>query len=365
MERSLIEKYFLEGLDEAETRQLVSWLEGDECNQRYFARLKNIWVFSGLSGIRPTNEAQKEADRLLARLNASEESPGKTVFTSFSKNVVLRVAGIAAAIIVLIGFPILMVHFFAATKKASFYTVETRAAEKSIVHLADGTTIWLNAETSIRIPENIHQKHVDMYIEGEAFFDIPHLKGRQVVVHASDIHIKVVGTAFNVKSYPGEKQIETTLIRGKVVIEKSMGDKLQNIAEINPNQRFIYNRITQKGVIPAREISSGAKIMQEKMVEVSRKDVAVNKNSMSEELEKYIAWKDGRFVFRSEPFETLSNNMERWYGVKIINKFIELNGVKFNGSFEKENIEQAMRALSSSFPFSYTIKHDTVVIIPR
>ena len=362
MERSLIDKYFLEGLNEQEMSELMAWLEADESSRHYFSRMKNMWVFAGLSGVKPSDEAIKESERLFYRINKGKETHNKIVgrFTYF-----YRFAGIAAGILILLSSMLFLFLLSSKGGRESYYVVETKAAEKSIVHLSDGTTIWLNAESSVKIPENITRKEVNIYLQGEAYFDIPHLGGRKVVVHASDLQIKVVGTAFNVKNYPGEKEIETTLVRGKIIIEKSDGKKTTNLAEIMPNQRFVYDREKQQGIIPAVVNSDNNREQDEKFVSLPHKEVNVTVVKKNEEIERYVAWKDGRFIFRSEPFEKLAQNMERWFGVKIINSHATLNKVKFNGSFEKESVEQAMHALSTSYPFCYVVSHDTIYIFPK
>ena len=79
----------------------------------------------------------------------------------------------------------------------------------------------LNSNSSLRYDANFSEKSRNVFLEGEAYFDVFHNPQMSFIVHASDLDVKVLGTAFNVKSYAKDKSVETTLLRGKVVIENS------------------------------------------------------------------------------------------------------------------------------------------------
>ena len=112
----------------------------------------------------------------------------------------------------------------------------------------------LNAASRISyLREFDHGATRDVYLEGEAFFEVAHRDNQPFIVHTSSLRIKVLGTSFNVKSYSEEETIETTLIQGKVRIEQSdsSGNRIGDI-ELKPNQRAVFNK--QSKVIDVREV---------------------------------------------------------------------------------------------------------------
>ena len=104
--------------------------------------------------------------------------------------------------------------------------------------LPDGSTVWLNAGSKISYKPGLSGTTREVILEGEAYFDIVKRAGRAFIVHTKEIDISVLGTAFNVKSYPNDKTIETTLIRGLVSITRNSG-KPEKPVYLRPHQKFI------------------------------------------------------------------------------------------------------------------------------
>src|SRR4029078_631833 len=97
-------------------------------------------------------------------------------------------------------------------------TVSTKRGSKSKVQLPDGTQVWLNADSRIAYNEKFQGNLREVTLEGEAYFDVVRDEKRPFVIHTAAIDIKVLGTAFNVRSYANEKNTETSLIRGSIEV---------------------------------------------------------------------------------------------------------------------------------------------------
>jgi ferric-dicitrate binding protein FerR (iron transport regulator) len=185
-------------------------------------------------------------------------------------------------------------------------------------------------------------------LEGEAFFDVVKNPSRPFIVHTSGIDIKVLGTAFNVKAYPEDKTVETTLLRGLVQVFDQRNPTKAPI-ELRPNQKLV--------------VSSGAedamKDPQEKIsVAIKALPVITRIDSTKKENERFeTAWVYSRLEFRGDDFETLAKKLERWYNVTIVFKDEDVKQLKFNGSFEKETVEQAFVALKEAKLFTYQINN--------
>jgi transmembrane sensor len=124
------------------------------------------------------------------------------------------IAGAAAAAIT----AVLSFTFFSTTKvvkptRQAENTVSTKAGSKSKIQLPDGTQVWLNADSKLEYNENFNVKLREVKLSGEAFFDVVKNKDKPFVIHTSQMDVKVLGTAFNVRSYPDEATTETALLR--------------------------------------------------------------------------------------------------------------------------------------------------------
>lgn len=189
----------------------------------------------------------------------------------------------------------------------------------------------------------------EVKLEGEAFFDVVKNPSRPFIVHASGIDIKVLGTAFNVKAYPEDKTVETTLLRGLV----------QVFDQKNPTKAPIELRPNQKLVIASAEADEAIKDPGQKIaVSIKALPLITRIDSTKKENERFeTAWVYSRLEFRGDNFETLAKKLERWYNVTIIFRDENVKQLNFNGSFEKETVEQAFVALKEAKLFTYQINN--------
>lgn len=226
--------------------------------------------------------------------------------------------------------------------------------------LPDGTTVWLNAGSRIRY-SGFNGAVREVTLEGEAYFDvvhaISHTTGRKqpFIVHAGNINIEVLGTAFNVKSYPEEKNIETTLLRGLIQITRQ-GEGRGKPLLLHPNEKVVLPVAATTTVID----TSNATVMQpahKTQQEVTHIDSTLKANECIE-----TAWVYNRLEFRGDTFEQLAARLERWYNVKIYFEDAASRKLVFTGTLESETIEQAFTALKAAVPFTATINNNEIFI---
>jgi len=193
--------------------------------------------------------------------------------------------------------------------------------------LSDSTIVWLNADSKLRYPK-FFLKNLDT--RKEAYFDVAHNTEQPFIVETNSIDVKVLGTQFNVSSYPNHEVISTTLVKGSVSINEK--NKQENSILITPDQQASFNK-------NSNELSS-------KFVNT----------------ENYTAWIQKRIVFDKMPFAHILEKIERTYNVNIQNNNEELNKELFTGEFDVENIETIFKALSTSINFEYDITKNQIII---
>ena len=259
----------------------------------------------------------------------------------------LRIAGMAAAVLLLAAgaWWWQLAQRSAGTGPHTAGTneeIHTEKGTRSRILLPDGSVVWLNADSRLSYPSAFHAASREVTLTGEAYFDIQKEASRPFIIHAGQMNVKVLGTAFNVRAYPDESTTETTLIRGSVEVSDS-----------NSSLAPLLLRANEK-LVSQREVKQDARALQ---IEVKPLHYAGHTQTPVE-----TAWVDNKLMFEDISFSQLATQMERWYGVEIRLNDPAIAHLRFTGKFEKETIEQALKALQITADFSYTIHGNHIEI---
>lgn len=354
-------KYFDSELTDAEREKLILEIIKDPAKKLEFEEILKAWSVSAISATSVESvDIAEEYKIILNQINQPELQDNKKSAVLVPLKSVLRYA---ALFLLLLGMGITSYFYLQPEEEIAYNEISTKTGEKAQIKLSDGTSIWLNASSKLRYPNKLNGKKVDVYLQGEAYFDVTHVGNRLFQVHTSDLNIKVLGTAFNVKSYPEEKITETTLVRGKVRIEGKSADT-DDFVILLPNQKASYlgnhSRLIVTESVSKNSQDRSDDLHQLREIASRTKATVVLSNNIDTKFE--TSWKDGRLEFVDEQFSSLVIKMERWFGVNISINDQQLLSVRYTGTFEKENVEQALKALSISLPFKYDILKDSIII---
>lgn len=243
----------------------------------------------------------------------------------------------------------------AAAASATGNFVSTKNGSKSKLQLPDGTQVWLNSGSNISYDNGFGERTREVRLTGEAFFDVVKDNARPFIIHTATVDVTVLGTAFNVRSYPEEKITETSLIRGAVEVTlKTSADKK---ILLKPNEKLIVSNdsaaVSSDSVL-VRDVHRKAAVMT--LTQVHH----LNKDSVPSE----VLWTKNKLVFDGETLSEVALKLERWYGVKVIIQGEELKNTEFSGVFDDDNLTEVLYALQLSGGFKYVIKRNEVIIIP-
>ena len=233
--------------------------------------------------------------------------------------------------------------------------VSTKSGSRTKIQLPDGSSVWLNGGSKLIYDnKNFGDKTRQVTLSGEAFFDVVKNPNKPFIIHTNKMQIKVLGTAFNVKAYPGEKNIETSLIRGSIEVTlKGHQEKIM----MKPNDKLI---VRNEDVLPVK-----LPLATKKAIAVSAPEImSMGHLTLSKEDNTVMetAWVENKLVFDNESFEDVAIKMERWYGVIIKFSDSRMKNRHMTGTFENETVTEALAALQLLSPFTYSIKNDTVTI---
>jgi len=222
--------------------------------------------------------------------------------------------------------------------------------------LPDGSSVWLNAASSIKFADNLNESSKrDIFLSGEAYFDVKHDAKHPFIVHAGKLSVVVLGTAFNVRAYKSDNFIETTLIRGKVEVmnESKPG---ANIV-LYPNEKITIS--TRKDLVKKADILHKA-VIRDSVVVTSGK--IVEAQAVPDAAVEETAWLNNKLIFKQERFADLAIRLERWYNVRIIFDNDKYSAIRLTGVFKDQNIIEVMHALQLTQPFHYTLTDNQIHI---
>lgn len=228
--------------------------------------------------------------------------------------------------------------------------ISTQPGAHSKIILPDGSTVWLNAGSRLIYNKNFDAAIREVELTGEAYFDVKKDEHRPFIIHAQKMNIKVLGTAFNVKSYPGDKSSETSLIHG--LIEVTMNDRPHEKIILHPSEKLVVMNDEQ-----TKKDADGKKANTPSSVVISKINYAPADSAVIE-----TSWMDDRLIFRNKIFAELAVELERKYG--MVFRFEDENAkqLMFDVNFKNETIHQALRALQLANPFHYSINNEMIII---
>ena len=174
----------------------------------------------------------------------------------------------------------------------------------SEVILSDGTKVFLNAGSRLVFPENFKGKTREVFLIGEAYFDVKHDQNHPFIVQLSDLRVKVLGTKFNISAYAADNVIETVLAEGKVAMERNNAGLFERATELVPDQMASFDRTTKETNVKA-----------------------VNVNN-------YTLWTKGLLQFENTDLNRITKRLERYYNIKIEFAQPLLGGLRISGKLE-------------------------------
>ena len=201
------------------------------------------------------------------------------------------------------------------------------------VELSDGTLVHLNSGTKIRYPiKFLKGRNREVFIEGEAYFKVAKDKDHPFIVNADAVSVRVLGTEFNITSYPEDKEIKTVLVEGSVNMSNSLSP--DDSVVLKPGNKGSWNKAGYGTAIEEVDVSL------------------------------YTSWITGDLIFRDTMFKDMLKKLERRYNVTIENKNHLLEAKLWNARFNVniESIEDILKSINQIQKISYSVENRKVLI---
>ncbi|MDD3721734.1 MAG: FecR family protein [Lutibacter sp.] len=221
------------------------------------------------------------------------------------------------------------------SRELTFNTLTIPNGKKFQLVLSDGTKVYLNAGSAFKYPEKfINSRNRQVFLlEGEAYFEVSKDTKHPFIVNAEDMNVRVLGTEFNISSYPEDSSINTVLVEGAVSLFGN--DKKYNketSLELKPGFKASWNKANNN--VAVKEVDT---------------DI-------------YTEWKNGKLIFKNVQFKNIIKKLERHYNVIIINNNSKLNEKNYDATFDVETIEEVLNSFNKNYEFDYTIENNKIII---
>lgn len=277
---------------------------------------------------------------------------------SYNSENSLKVAGnykwlkVAAAILMVASIGILYRSYQVGNTEVVLVakTFQTKSGERKKITLPDGSTVLLNAQSSLSIGKEFNQTFREVTLRGEGYFDVIHNKNKPFKVRTEEFNINVLGTSFNVKAYPDETSSEATLIKGLITMEAVNGNG--GTITLKPSQKVTFYKTEV-----AKEARKAAKPA------ATRPEIIINHYTLIKDSTIVeTAWTQNRIEIYDQDFDEIRSVLEKWFNVEIKFKNPDVEKYRFTATFSHESIDQVMSALQKVENFKYEIKGNQVII---
>ena len=209
----------------------------------------------------------------------------------------------------------------------SFNVIQIPRGGEYIVRLEDGTTVYLNSESELRVPVHFGKGERVVWFTGEAYFSVKHENNRKFIVRTDKADIAVLGTEFGVRAYTEEKELLTTLVKGAVEVKSD-----NDVHRIVPGEQA---KVDHEGKIVVQEVN----------------------------VEEFVAWKSGRVVFVNARLEDIMNELQRWYDFNVFYSAPELKDLRFTMDIMKyKEVSEIFELMEKIKRVSFSVNGNTVIL---
>lgn len=305
MNQELLHKYFKGDTSVEEEKLILNWVDEAEENRKTLQKERMLFDIALF-----TDAKKQKRERAVT---------GTRILTMLRWG-----ARIAAIIVVVLSLGYLWKDY-QYDKVAQVQTVSVPAGQRAEITLADGTKVWLNAQSKLTYASNFGRTDRNVELDGEAYFEVAKNKEIPFNVNTEMNQVRVVGTHFNVCAYKGTHEFETTLMEGIVDIYLRGGE--EPVARLTENEVFTL---------------VGTKYKKTSLANTD-----------------YLRWKEGLYCFDDAPFNTILAKLEKYYKVKIIVQNPKVLDYRCTGKFkDQDGIEHVLKVIQKDHKFKYKVNEE-------
>lgn len=295
-----------------EIARLTGWVNENPNHYRYYQQMRNIWQISHPAFCAKDIDTGKAHARLMHRMTSHK----------WYQSSYIQYWQYIAAVLLL---PVLVLSAYLFMDRPDeqvdvvYHKIFAPYGTFSKVNLSDGSTVWLNAGSSLKFPVVFMGGKRNVFLSGEAFFEVESDKKNPFIVETQALRVRATGTSFNVEAYKKDSVVSVTMVKGQ--IDVTIG-KAQPFS-MNPGERLGYNT-------------------NDFCREIQKTDPY-----------KWYAWKDGMLIFRDDPLDYVFKRIGQTFNIDIAVKDTSIASHLYRATFEDESLDEILRLLKLTAPIRY------------
>lgn len=365
---NLLTRYVSGACSKDEEVVVETWAAADPKNRQLVEELQQVWqkvsqrerelpidvdaAWDKLNQkIREAEDEETEPERRTPQPTPGEGRPSRPAKRNHSRSRASNrkvIAGVSTAVVVIA--VALAVFLFEGLPRSSEAPEEkvytTQRGQRAVIQLRDGTEVRLNVDSRLVLPEDgFTGNRREVRLEGEAYFDVARDTTRPFRVSAPGASVRVLGTAFDLKAYPGEKETRVAVAEGKVSLQPERSDAQGSGARESEGQEF---EPQEEVLLEARNLGivSGSNVQ-----EVHR----------GVDLSKELAWTEGSLVFRDAPLNEVAQKLSRWYDLHVETQVASSEVARLNATLDGKSPDQTIKAVAVALDLQYEREGEKVV----
>lgn len=336
-----------------ELKTIKEWAGKDAANLEELKYMNDIYLASSILSPHSTFDAYQSWSVLRKKCMSSSRKEYDTL------RLFRQILKIAALVMIISVLGIVAYRFLnvKSIPVSSYSEYNVPRGSRSHIYLPDGTSVWLNAQSTLKYNQDFGKKSREVLLEGEAFFEVIRNEALPFFVKANKTVVKVLGTSFNVKAYPEENFVETTVVQGKVqVLSPGIRNPGQEITLLANQKVKILTETSgkEKDTAPEKSLNNA---------NTTNKPVSgLGKIDFSPDISAkvYISWKDSLWIIEHETLKELAVKIARRYDVDVKFKDAQIENYIFSGKLKDESLQQVLQAISTAAPIEFVIHQKSI-----
>lgn len=325
LDEELMVKFLMGECSEEELHKVNTWLDESSENARELFRIEQIYHLGRSEEFADEKKIERAEKQLFKRLKQEETKRYKMR----RMNTWMRYAAMFIGIFFISG---LSYHIYQSQSETDDLVAVTATDKVKELMLPDGTKVWLNKYTTLKYPREFSEKGRNVYMEGEAYFEVKRDTEKPFIVRSEAMQVRVLGTVFNLKSDKANPLAVATLVKGEIEVK---GNHDEGMIVLSPGQKAELNGMTRRLVV--KQVDTGIE-----------------------------NWHNNQFVFEKADIFTIARTLESSYGVKII-LAPDMDSTKtYTGALKKKNtVEEVLNSVKNVIPIEYKIVGNSVFLSSR
>lgn len=324
LEDDILLRYLQKECSDVELQQINDWLDESAENVSYLFTLEEMFD----SGKMIHHSEKRNLDKAEVRLKKSIELSGKRSVFQLRARAILRYAALFLLLLSVGGLTYKLIHNKIGYQVQDELIFASSTSVKEVL-LPDGTKVWLNKESSIKYPKSFKSDLREVFLNGEAYFEVSKDEKKPFIVQTEAIQVKVLGTVFNLRCQPGDLVAEATLIEGSVQVKVKDGEGL---ITLSPGQKTFLDRST--GILQVKQVNAKLDAV----------------------------WRNDMIPFEHASLTEIAKTLEQFYQIKIILD-PNIDSYTYSGVVHRrETIDSVLNSLKNSIPISYVIDKEKVYL---